>query len=91
MSTGLTIWLVVFGVILIASFWIGTYFLLEWKEGVMNEAYYGCDKEGKDWNSRQSYAKAVAQSKISRPIALVSYIFTLASVLGILLGLVNLA
>lgn len=85
------IWLVVFGAILIASFWIGTYFLLEWKEGVMDEAYYGCDKDKDDWSNKKSYAKAVAQAKISRPIVIISYVFTLASVVGILLGLINLA
>ena len=57
----------------------------------MNEAYYGCTKDKDSWSDRQSYAKAVAQAKISRPIVIISYVFTLASVVGILLGLMGAA
>lgn len=92
MKLGLTIWLVVFGVILIASFWLGSYYLSEWKEGVIEEAYYGVKKdngEKMDYSAMQNYAKYVAQKKISLPIFLISYAFSLISVIAITVSLIG--
>lgn len=73
METGLLIWLIVCGVVVIASFSVGANYLGDWKDAVGDEAYYS-GKEAS--NYADSLRKAVAQKAICLPVWIVSFIIT---------------
>ena len=88
MEIATILWLVLFGVLIISTFSLGTYYLSEWKEGLIDEAKYSA------YDDKSRYASDIAknkiQAKISQPIWISSFIITFGSVIGIIIILLNL-
>ena len=75
------IWLVICGVVIIAGFWLGSYYLSEWKDACIDYAKY-IAKAQMSANDKNNYkptyadeiAKNLVQKQICFPVWIVSFI-----------------
>lgn len=88
MEIATIIWLVLFGVLLTSTFSLGTYYLSEWKAGLVYEAKYSASKD-RDYHAGD-IAENRVRARISYPIWVISFVFTFVSVIGIIVVLLSL-
>lgn len=86
MSTAFIMWLVIFGALLIASFWMGAYYLSEWKSDFKHlvEATVKLEK-ATEISSREASELAGYKigAKINLLVWIVSFFFTFLSLGGV--------
>jgi len=67
------IWLIICGIVIIIGFWVGTYYLSEWKDACIGYAKYiakaQMNKDSKD-SFKQSYADEIAKNLVQKQICL---------------------
>lgn len=73
MEIAQVIWLIICGVVIIAGFWLGSYYLSEWKDACIDYAKYTAkaqmNKDSKDqW--KQSFADEIAKNLVQKQICL---------------------
>ena len=69
------IWLIICGVVIIAGFWLGSYYLSEWKEACVDYAKYNASsKKSNDDYYKPSIAENLVKKQICFPIWIVSFI-----------------
>lgn len=88
MEIATIIWLVLFGALIISTFSLGTYYLSEWKDGLITEAKYSADAHPSTYAS--NIAEAKVRAKISLPIWAISFLLTFGSVIGVIVVLLSL-
>ena len=80
------IWLVICGVVIIAGFWLGSYYLSEWKEACIDYAKYRAksevnlrNKDDDKWvdTYESEIAKNLVKKQICLPVWAVSFILVL--------------
>lgn len=84
MEIAQVIWLVICGVVIIAGFWLGSYYLSEWKDACVGYAKYTARAQmysnSKDV-SKQSYADEIAENLVQKqicfPVWAVSFVLVL--------------
>ena len=69
------IWLIICGMVIIAGFWLGSYYLSEWKDACIEYAKYTAKAQmRKDNNNKNnddtSYADYIAESLVQKQICL---------------------
>lgn len=86
MSTAFIMWLVIFGALLIASFWMGSIYLSEWKNEykslVKATVKFGNSKEVPDYEASEIASHKVG-AKINLLVWIVSFFFTFLSLGGV--------
>lgn len=80
------IWLVICGVVIIAGFWLGSYYLSEWKEACVDYAKYSAKSEvnlkkknDDKWND--TFGSEIAQNLVKKQICLPIWIVSFGFVL----------
>lgn len=78
------IWLVICGVVIIAGFWLGSYYLSEWKEACVDYAKYSVKlnlKKKTDEKWVDTYESEIAENFVKRqiclPVWITSFVFVL--------------
>ena len=78
------IWLVICGVVIIAGFWLGSYYLSEWKEACVDYAKYSVKsnlKKKTDEKWVDTYESEIAENLVKRqiclPVWITSFVFVL--------------
>lgn len=83
----LIVWLAFFGVILVASFWMGAHHLGEWKDAYKNAIKAEIELIDESKNYRNTSAGDLASYKVEAKISLmvwaVSFLFTFIAILGV--------
>jgi hypothetical protein len=73
MEIAQVIWLIICGVVIIAGFWLGSYYLSEWKDACIEYAKYTAKAQmnanSKDV-SKQYYADEIAKNLVQKQICL---------------------
>lgn len=79
------IWLVICGVVIIAGFWLGSYYLSEWKEACVDYAKYSAKSElnlkKKNEDRWTDYTSEIAENLTKKQICLPVWIVSFALVL----------
>jgi len=78
------IWLVICGVVIIAGFWLGSYYLGEWKDACIDYARYAAKTQMCSNNKNvisNSYADALAENLVKKQICLPVWIVSFVLVL----------
>ena len=81
------IWLIICGIVIIAGFSLGSYYLGEWKEACVNYARYAAKFKKGDRSSDNYYESDIAENLVKKQICFPIWTVSFVSVI-IFLGIV---